>query len=180
MSKMVKDYITSELRDRYADLDSALWIEMTGIDGNTNNAFRHDLHKKSIRVEIVKNSLLRRAVADGSLAPLAKKMCGPAALVTGGESIIDVAKVIDEWVPKLKDKIKLRGAVLEGEYIDEQAVQTLHKMPSKSDLQAKIAGATLSPGSRLSSAILSGGANIAGCLKTIIKKLEDGEEIKAA
>ncbi len=178
MSKLVKEMVTEQLRTRYADVESAVWVEVVGVDGNTTNAMRRDLNEKSMRIEVIKNSLLRRAVGEGPLAPLAAAMCGPAALVTGGESAIDAAKAIEEWIGKLQDKVRLRGALLEGEYLDESRVAGLAKMPTKRDLQAKVVGCFLSPGSNLAGAMLAGGGNIAGCLKAMIEKLEDGETIE--
>lgn len=181
MSKLVKEMITRDLASRYSDKDNAVWVEIVGVDGNTTNEFRRDLRSRQMHLEIIKTSLFRRACAEGPLAPLADRVSGPAAVVTGGESAIDVAKLLDNWAPKFpKNSFRLRGAVLEGEFIDEAQVQTLHKMPTKQDLQAKLVGVFLSPGSNAVSAILSGGSNIAGCLKTMIDKLEKGEEIKAS
>ncbi|MGD8451698.1 MAG: 50S ribosomal protein L10 [Phycisphaerae bacterium] len=179
MSKLVKNMIAGELRSRYSELDSALWVELIGVDGNTTNAFRRDLHSKDVRLEVVRTALLRRAVADGALRTLADHLVGPAALITGGESIIDVAKMIDEWLPKIKG-LRIRGALLEGQFLNEQAAAGLAKMPSKRDLQARIAGMALSPGANLAAAVLSGGGRIAGCLKSIIEKLEKEEAPAAA
>ncbi|MFH1748977.1 MAG: 50S ribosomal protein L10 [Planctomycetota bacterium] len=174
MSKLIKNLITKDLQARFADVNSAIWLELLGIDGTTTNAFRQDLHEKQMHLEVVKNALFRRAVGAGPLGQLASALQGPAALVTGGETIIDAAKVIEEWRPKLKG-MRLRGAVLEGEYLDERAVAGLAKMPTKRDLQARLAAAVRSPGANIASAILSGGRNIAGCLKAKIEKLEKDE-----
>jgi large subunit ribosomal protein L10 len=178
MSKMVKELMTQELRERYADVNSALWIELVGADGNTTNEFRRDLRGKELRVEIVKTALFRRAMAERPLEPLAKAMEGPAALVTGGESAIDAAKVLEEWARKIEG-LKMRGAVLEGEFLEESRMPGLSKMPTKRDLQAKILGIALAPGANLLGAALAPGKNIMGCVKTMIQKLEDGEEITA-
>ena len=171
MSKYVKDLLSKELHDRYDTLDSVLWIDMTGAGGVVTNRFRADLHSKQMRAEIVRNSLFKRACGDGPLASLADALSGPCMLVTGGDSLIDVAKAVDEWALKIPS-MSLRGAVLEGEYIGEDRVADLSKMLSKSELQAKIASIVLSPGGNLAAAVLAGGSNIAGCLKTLIEKLE--------
>lgn len=179
MSKMVKDLITGTLKDRYAELDSALLVEFVGIDGNTNNDFRRELREKDMRLEIIKNSLFRRATAETGLAPLHGDLEGPSALLTGGESVIDIAKILDEWKPKLEG-LKLKSAVLEGEYIGADRVEKLHKMLNKAEMRARLAGAIAAPGGNLAGAIRAGGSNIAGCIKAMIEKLEKGEEIKAA
>lgn len=171
MSKYVKDLLTAELRERYGGLDSVLWIDLTGADGIVTNQFRADLHARRVRAEVVKNSMFKRACGDGPLAPLARALDGPTMLISGGDSLIDVAKLIDEWAGRIPS-LKVRGAVLEGEYLDQTRVGDLSRMPSRAELQARLAGAIAAPGRRLAAAIVSGGARIAGCLKALIEKLE--------
>ncbi len=178
MSRLVKDMITNELRSRYQQLDSALWLEVVKVNGVMTNQLRGELRAKQMRLEVVKNSLFKRAVGDGPLKPLAEALDGPAAIITGGDSLIDVAKLIEEWLPKAKG-IKLKGAVLEGEWLDESRVASLAKMLTKRDMQAKVAAIILAPGANIASAINSGGGNIAGAVKAMIEKLEAGEEIAA-
>jgi large subunit ribosomal protein L10 len=180
MSKPVKEMITRDLASRYAKADNAVWIEILGVDGITTNDFRRALRGKDMRLEVVKTSLLRRACAGGPLAKLADKLDGPAALVTGGESAVTVAKVLEEWLPKLPKNLKLRGAVLEGEYIDASQVGELARMPTRADLLARVMQIVITPGGKVVSAALAPGSNIAGILKTMIDKLEKGEAIAAA
>lgn len=179
MSKMIKDMITDDLRGRYHELQSALLVEFVGVDGQTNNEFRRELRGRQMRLEIVKNSIFRRATAESRLAPLHRDLEGPSALLTGGESLIDIAKLIEEWKTKLKG-LRLKSAVLEGEYLDRDRVARLHKMPNRAEMQARIAGTLLSPGRNLAGAINSPGGKIAGCLKALIEKLEKGEKPQAA
>ncbi|MBU0616123.1 MAG: 50S ribosomal protein L10 [Planctomycetes bacterium] len=178
MSKPVKNMITQELRSRYSELNSALWLEVVGVDGVATNQLRRELRAKEMRLEVVKNSLFRRAIGDGPLKPLAEALGGPAAIITGGESLIDVAKLLDEWLPKAKG-IKLKGAVLEGEWLDEARVAGLSKMPTKRDLQAKVAAIILSPAANVAAAVNASGGKLAGAIKAMIEKLESAEEIKA-
>ena len=172
MSKPVKEMITRELASRYAETSNAVWVEIVGVDGITTNALRRELRSRQMRLEVVKTALLHRACAQGPLAQLAAAVEGPAALLTGGTSAIDIAKVLEQWAPKLQKKLRLRGAVLEGEYLDEARVQSLAAMPTKRDLQGRIVQIMLTPGGRLAGVLLAGGGNIAGCLKTLIGKLE--------
>jgi len=52
-------------------------------------------------------------------------------------------------------------------------------MPTKRDLQARVAATVRAPGAKLAAAILAGGGNIAACVKDLIEKLEKGETILA-
>ncbi len=179
MSKLVKELITNELKERYAEQNNAVWIELVGVDGTTTNEFRGDLRGREMRMEVVKTALFRRACAESPLAPLADQLEGPAALITGGESAIDVAKLLEDWAPKFpKDTLRLRGALLEGEYLDESQVQDLHKMPSRADLQAKIVLIVTTPGRNVVGAAVSPGRKVVGAIKQIAEKLEKGETIE--
>lgn len=173
MSKPVKEMIAHDLASRYADTSNAVWIELVGVDGITTNAFRRDLRAKDMHLEVVKTALLKRACGAGPLAKLAAALSGPVALVTGGESAVTVAKVLDEWLPKLPKNLRVRGAVLDGEYLDEQRCKDLSRMPTKADVQSQIAQIILTPGGNIVAAALSGGRNIGGILKALIEKLEN-------
>jgi len=177
MSKLVKEMITRELASRYGQTSNAVWVELVGVDGITTNDFRRNLRSRQMHLEVVKTSLLKRACASGPLAKLAAAVTGPVALLTGGDSAIELAKLLDEWLPKLPQKLRLRGALLDGEYLDEARCKDLSRMPSRRDLQARTVLIILTPGGQVAGALLSGAANIAGCLMTLIDKLEKGEPI---
>jgi large subunit ribosomal protein L10 len=182
MSKPIKEMIARDLETRYAGTDNAVWIELVGLDGITTNQFRRDLRGRHMHLEIVKTSLFKRACAKGPMARLAEKVEGPVALVTGGVSAVDVGKLLDEWTAKLAKNLHLRvrGALLEGEYLDEAAAKDLSKMPTRADLQGRIVQIIITPGSRLVSTFLSPGAKIAGILKSLIEKLEKEPAAEAA
>lgn len=178
MSKLVKNLLSEEIRARFATSDGALWIDTTGVDGVTNNLLRRELRSRNMRAEVVKNSMFRRATAGGRLAALGERLVGPATLVVG-ESLPEVARVIESWMAKAP-AIKLRGAVLEGDYLDESAVAGLSKMPSKREVQGQVVSCALAPGAKLAGALLAPGRNVAGCIKALIEKLEKAETGAAA
>ncbi len=179
MSKPVKELITRELAARYANATDAVWIELVGLDGISTNEFRRDLRARKMRLEVVKTSLFRRACQNGPLAPLAAAVSGPVALVTGESTAVELAKVLEEWLPKFPKNLRIRGAVLEGEYLDETRVKQLSKMPTRAELRARAVQIILTPGRRVAAAILCPAVNLAGCLKTLIDRLEKGQPVAA-
>jgi large subunit ribosomal protein L10 len=170
MSKPVKDIITKEYKSRYGEQDSACLVNVVGMDAITTNRLRGELKKKNIRIQIVKNSLARRAFLDTALAPLAKALEGPCALVTGGESVIDIAKTLMETKQRYP-KLELKQGVLPG---DEEplAIEQLAKMKSRVELLGEIAMLLTSPGRRLAGCFAGPGGRIAGCVKAIADKSE--------
>ena len=177
MSKPVKDLITSEYAGRYGRLANACVVSVIGLDAISTNKLRGELRSKKISLHVVKNSLARRAFADGPLAPLAGSLDGPCALVVGGESVIDVAKALVELKKKFP-ALELKKGILEGDP-DLLDVERLSQMKSRGDLLADVAMLIASPGRRLAGCIGGPGGRLAGCFKAIADK-EEGQAEAAA
>ncbi|MGQ9651944.1 MAG: 50S ribosomal protein L10 [Phycisphaerae bacterium] len=173
MSKATKDLITHEYADRYAKLANACVVSVIGLDAISTNKLRGELRSMKISLHVVKNSLARRALADGPLAPLASALEGPCALVVGGESIIDVAKALVE-LKKKYPAIELKKGILEGDP-DLLDIERLSQMKSRGDLLAEVAMLIASPGRRLAGCIRGPGGRLAGCFKTIADREEGGQ-----
>ena len=165
MSKPVKDLMTQEYQRRYGEMESACIVSVIGLDAISTNRLRGELRAKDLRLQVVKNSLARRAFSDGPMAPVGKALEGPCALVTGGESAIDAAKAL-VVLQKTYPEIELKLGMMEGdpELIE---VEKLAKMKNRVELLGELAGQLLGPGARLAGCLAGPGGRIAGCVKAI-------------
>ncbi len=180
MSKPVKEMMVADYKQRFGDIDSALVIEIRGMDANQNNQMRLDLGAKDIRITIVKNSLARKAFAGTDLEFLHPALQGPSALAYGGESVVQVARELVAWAKKV-EHIQLKAAVLDGEYFEGEAgVKKLSQFPTKDEAKARIVQLVLTPAGNIVGAALSSGSTILSIVKEIQNKLEDGATIAKA
>lgn len=174
MSRKLKELIASELTERYGKAESALLVNVHGLTGVEANVFRNQLRKNGCEIHVIKNSVAKRVFADTPLAPLAGAMVGPCALVTGGASMVDVAK---ELLRLAKDypKLELRCGVVDGE-TETISIDDISKRRSRAEIQGEVVMLFNSPGRRIAGCLNVGG-KIAGCIKAIADKLEKGETI---
>lgn len=168
MSKPVKELVTQELKAKYASVSSALVVDMTGMDVLTQEKFRKTLRTKSAKVEIVKNSLARRAFAGGPLEPLGKSMVGPCALVVAKESLVDVAKLLMESAKEFQ-KLKFKKAIFDGDP-SLMTIEELSKVKGKRELLGEVLMLVSSPGRAIAGCLRSPGGKVAGCLKAMADK----------
>jgi large subunit ribosomal protein L10 len=173
MSKPIKDLITQEYHNRYGKTSSACVVSVIGLDAISTNKLRGSLRAKRIDLQVLKNSLARRAFAESPLAPLVEVLEGPCALVVGGESVIDLAKTLVE-LKKAYPGIELKKGILDGDP-DLMDVSQLATMKSRGDLLSDIAMLILSPGRNLAASIASPGGRLAGCFKAMAEKEEKAE-----
>jgi large subunit ribosomal protein L10 len=108
------------------------------------------------------------------LQPLAAALQGPSALVTGGDSLVDIAKALVQ-LKKEFDKLTLKQAILEGDP-GLLTVADVSRMKSRLEILGDLAALISGPGRRVASAIGSPAARIAGCVKAIADRGEAGAE----
>jgi large subunit ribosomal protein L10 len=160
--------VTQEIKAKYAGVSSALVVDMTGMDVQTQEKFRKSLRTKSARVEVIKNSLARRAFAGGPLEPLSKAMEGPCALVVAKESLVDVARLLVDAAKEFQ-KLKFKKAIFDGDP-SLMTVEELSKLKGKRELVGEVLMLISSPGRAIAGCLRSPGGKIAGCLKTMADK----------
>lgn len=168
MSKPIKAMVSEELRARYQDVSNVCVVELTGLSVQQQEKLRAMVREKSGRLEVVRNSLARRAFADTPLEPLGKALEGPSALVVTQESLIDVAKALIEAAKEFK-KLKLKQALYDGDP-NLMTVEEVSKLRGIRELIGEVLMLITSPGRAVAGCIGGPQARVAGCLKAIADK----------
>jgi len=177
MSKPIKSMIMKDYAERFADLPGLVIVDVRGVDANTNNALRHKLAERQIRVTVVKNSLARNALKGTTLEPIGPLLDGGCAFVYNEESVVTVARELIDQVKQI-EALEFRGAVMEGTVFGPDEIEALSKYPTREEAIGQTVQLLLSPGRNLAASIASPASKIASCIKTIQEKLEDGETIE--
>lgn len=173
MSKFVKELFKTELEQKFADVDDFLVVVTKGLSGNENNEMRGVLLEKGIKLSVVKNSVMRRALESLEMpAAIELFAAGPCTVAYGGDSIVDVAKEFSDQAKTL-NVLEFSGAFVDGVVMDAKGAEALSKMPSRVELQGEIVILANSPGCNVAGAIAGPAGAIAGCIKSLIEKLEE-------
>lgn len=173
MSKPLKQLMTDSFRRRFEGVDSACVIDLTGMDVGATTQFRGKLRNQSIRVQVVKNSMAARAFKGSPLEPLGESLDGPCALVTGGDSIVDVAKALVQAAKDFK-AISLKQAMIAGDP-NLMSVEDMAKLRSRGELVSEIAWLLISPGRAIAGVAAGPQSRLAGCIKALAEKGETEE-----
>ncbi|MEZ6052334.1 MAG: 50S ribosomal protein L10 [Planctomycetaceae bacterium] len=173
MSKVVKEMMIREIKDRLGDCRDMLVVDTSRLDAITDNQFRLSLHQQGIGVLQVKNALARKAF-EGSDVTLDHCLAGPSTLIWGGEDAVALSKEISKWAKQL-EPLQIKGASVDGLALDAAGVTALSKSPGRLELLSIISGQLLTPGAQLSGALLGPGGYLQGQLKKMADAEEGGE-----
>ena len=95
MSKAIKDMLVDDLKHRLTNVGDVMVVSLGRLDAQKTSRLRQTLRKKRINLQLIKNSLARRATAGTPLAPAMTEAAGMLALAWGGEDVVDLAKELD-------------------------------------------------------------------------------------
>ena len=183
MSKAIKDMLVDDLKGRLTGVGDVIVVSLGKLDAQKTTQLRQSLRKKRISLQLVKNSLARRAMEGTPLAPAFDRAEGMLAIAWGGEDVVDLAKELDR-LQGVKDfeGFECRGGALDGTKLDAGDVKRVAKWPTRSEQLSILSGQISSLGGTLSGQILSAGGTLAGQLKSRVEDLEKagGGEVAAS
>ena len=173
MSKVIKDMLVDDLKRRLQDVGDVIVVSLGTLDAQKTTVLRQTLRKKRIEMQLVKNSLARRAMAGTPLAPAMEDSAGMLALAWGGEDVVDLAKELDR-LQGVKDYagFECRGGALDGARLSAADVQQVAKWPTRGEQLSLLSGQISSLGSVLSGQITSAGSVLAGQISSRAEDLE--------
>ena len=154
MTREQKAVAIEDLKAKLADANIFYIADISGLSAETTSNLRRACFKAGITLEVVKNTLLDKAMeaSENNYEELASVLKGNSAIM-----IADVAngpaKVIKEFRRK-SDKPVFKGAYINEEvYIGDNLLDTLVAIKSKDEVIGEIIGLLQSPAQRVISAL---------------------------
>jgi large subunit ribosomal protein L10 len=173
MSKLVKNLVTEDLRKQLTGVSDALLVNVVGLDAIRTTKLRKDLRAKNIKLEVVKNSLAKRATEGTPLAAAFEGVEGTLAIVWGASDIVSLAKEVTRLAGlKEYEKFTARGGAMDGAKLSAEEVKQVSSWPSREEQLSLLMGQILSPGAKLASQLIGLGGALASQIKQRVEDLE--------
>ena len=173
MSKIVKNMLVDDLKKRLTSVNELLVFSLGTLDAQKTTQLRQTLRKKKINLQMVKNSLARRATLGTPLAPAFDDTAGMLAIAWGGEDVVDLAKELDRLSgAKEYQGLECRGGALDGSRLAAKDVKLVAKWPTRTEQLSILSGQISSLGGRISGQIVAMGGTLAGQISSRVDDLE--------
>ncbi len=173
MTKEEKNQTIDSLAEKLAGSNILYLTDISDLNSEITNKLRGLCFKRNVQLEVVKNTLLRKAMDRSS-----KNFEGLHVALHGQTSIMIAengnapAKLIKEF-RKSSSKPILKGAYIdEMIYLGDDQLDFLSTLKSKNEMIAEVIALLQSPVRNVMSALQSGGNQLTGILETLSKKSE--------
>lgn len=169
MTKQEKDQFIQELSASIAEQGVVYIADTSTLTVETTNALRRKCFNQGISLQVVKNTLLKKAldkVEGKDYSELEQVLVGPTAIMFA-EVPNAPAKLIKEFRKKFNKPV-LKGAWIdEAVYIGDDQLEKLSEIKSKEELVGDVIMLLQSPAKNVVSALQSGKNTLAGLVKAL-------------
>ena len=172
MKKELKDTIIVELGQKLKEYPHFYLVDLTGLNAEQTSDLRRKCFKSEIKLEVVKNTLLQKALeaSEVDFSPLYDCLKGNTAVMFTTTANVP-AKLLKEYKKEGIPALKAAYAE-ESIFVGADRLEELAALKSKNELLADVVALLQSPAKNVVSALQSGANTIHGVLKTLGERPE--------
>ncbi len=186
MTRQAKEDAVSALTEKLERAKGAVVANYKGLDVAQVNEIRAKFREIGAEYRVVKNTLMKRALQGTKIESLGEVFTGPTAVAFKYDDELSNLGKTAKGLAKNFEKFEVKGAYIDQDVIiDAEAAETLSKLPTLPEVQAKLLGLLNAPGQQLLSLfnqpgekllaqINAPGQHSIGIVKALENKLKDG------
>jgi large subunit ribosomal protein L10 len=143
LNREAKASMIADVSAQLAKAQAVIVAEYRGLDVSSMTELRRKARQSGVYLRVLKNTLVRRAIAGTPFEKLSDQMVGP--LIYGvSQDPVAVAKVLQDFA-KANERLVIRAGALPNSIIDANAIKALAALPSREELLAKLLGTMQAP-----------------------------------
>lgn len=141
-----KEEALGALVDKLGRMKAAVFTSIAGYTMGDADALRQKGRESGVELTVAKKTLLMKALEKAGLALDKGALQGSILATFGMEDEVAPAKLVAD-LAKGKDKegIKIIGGILEGKFVDGDAMKALAKLESKQHQRGRVVGTMFAP-----------------------------------
>ena len=147
-----KKQIVADVAERISNSCAGVIVDYKGISVADDTALRKELREAGVEYTVVKNTLLKLAIANTELNGLDAVLEGTTAIATSADDYVAAARILSKFADTHKN-FEIKNGFIDKEVIGLEKISGLAKLPSREILLANVLGAFQAPISAFARAI---------------------------
>ena len=143
-----KQQIVSEVNQAASSALSAVLADYRGVAVEDMTALRKNARENKVYLRVVRNTLLKRAVADTEFECIQGVLVGPTSLAFSQEDPGAAARVLKDFA-KENDDFEIKALSVGGQLMDASQIDVLAKLPTLDQARSMLMSVMLAPVTKL-------------------------------
>ncbi|MRG28949.1 50S ribosomal protein L10 [Laceyella tengchongensis] len=146
MSKAIeqKKVIVKEIADKLTRSKTTIVADYRGLNVKQMNELRKELREAGVEMQVLKNTLTRRAAEQVGMEDLNQHLTGPSAVAFSYEDVVAPAKVLHKFAKNNKE-LEIKGGIVEGRAVSLDEIKALAELPSREGLLSMLLSVLQAP-----------------------------------
>ena len=153
-----------EIAKQLTGAKSVIVVDYLGLTVEQATEMRAELREQNATMQVVKNTILRRAAEKAGVEGLEKFFVGPTAIAYSEEDPVGPAKIAAKFAKDV-DAVEIKGGIIEGKAASLDEIQELATLPDRDGLLSMLVSVLQAPV-----------RDFAMVVKAIADKEDDGQE----
>jgi large subunit ribosomal protein L10 len=168
MDRAQKAETVESLKGVFAKAGVVVVSHYAGLSVADMTVLRNRLRSEGGALKVVKNRLVKLAIADTPKASAVQLFTGPTAIAYSADPIA-AAKVAVAYA-KEKEQFAILGGLFGDQLLDKQGVTALATLPSLDELRGKIIGLVQAPATKIAGVLAAPGGQLARVINAYATK----------
>ena len=166
-----KESLVEQYKELLTQSQGIILTNYRGLPVQAMEEMRRSVRDAECDVHVVKNRLMKLALAETDLSVPDEWLTDPTAIAFCRGDVPPVAKVLSEFAED--KKLFIKGGLLETAVLSPEQVDALAKLPSREVLLANVLGTINAPATQLAGVVASGVRQVLNVLQAYVDKLEE-------
>ena len=134
----------AEIKEDLTDIQAMWVVDYRGLTVKQSEQLRNSIREAGAIMKVHKNKLVRLALKELDMPEMDEVLAGPSAFVFAEGDPVASAKALKDFA-KANENLVIKGGMMDGAFVDAEAVEKIAALPSREELIAKLLGSLQNP-----------------------------------
>ncbi|KRN29202.1 50S ribosomal protein L10 [Lactobacillus selangorensis] len=139
-----KAKVVDGITEQFKNAASVVVVDYKGMNVEQATALRKELRDSGVKLEVIKNTYLRRAVKAAGFEELNDSFVGPTAVAFSNDDVSAPARILAKFA-KDTGTIKLKSGLIEGKFATLDEIQELASLPDRDGMLSMLLSVLQAP-----------------------------------
>ncbi|WP_127850115.1 50S ribosomal protein L10 [Lacticaseibacillus hulanensis] len=139
-----KAEIVAGITDQFKNAESAVVVNYRGLTVAQVTELRKELREAGVKMEVIKNTYLRRAADAAGYEGLDDVFSGPTAIAFGSEDVTAPARIMKKFAKQF-DALEIKGGFIQGKLASLEQIDELAGLPDRDGMLSMLLSVLQAP-----------------------------------